>query len=120
MSISLVYLVHLFFYRIFKFIYDWYIASFFFVWRKLRETLRSFDQVLALGITLRNLFNPLYQDYSPVGRVLGPIFRMGRVIVAFMFYGFVITCALLFYLFWVSIPFYILYAGVYGNFPWTL
>lgn len=71
--------------------------------------LTSADQSLALKITLRHFFEPLYKDYSAIGRILGVIFRTGRILIGLAAYIFVTAFFLLVYLIWIAIPFAILY-----------
>ena len=51
-------------------------------------TLTAADQSFAVAITLRHFFEPLYKDYSIVGRVLGIVFRSARVVIGGVCYLF--------------------------------
>lgn len=109
MNFSLVYLLNRFFYRIFDFGRDWFLESFFWIGRHLVNVLESLDQTWALRITLRNIFQPLYQDHSIVGHTLGFLFRSVRIAIAAFVYFLVIVLAAAFYLAWIAVPVVISY-----------
>ena len=62
------------------------------------------DRKLAWKVTLKNLFQPLYKDYTPVGYVLGFIFRSIRVIIASFIYVILFFVAVFVYFIWVATP----------------
>jgi hypothetical protein len=109
MDFAPVYLIQRFFYRIFEFFHHWYIDGSRAIGRSFMGTLTKTDQSLALKITLRHFFEPLYKDYSVIGRILGVIFRSFRIVIAAVVYLFLIAFFLGIYLFWIAIPFLILY-----------
>ena len=114
MNFAVVYLVQRFFYRIWVFIHDWYVGSFLFIGKACIDTLERLDRTWALAITVRNLFQPLYQDRTVIGRILGFIFRSLRSALAMIFYLFVICFFVAVYLAWVILPAYILWRGLSG------
>ncbi len=72
-------------------------------------TLTRADQSFAVAITLRHFFEPLYKDYSVIGRILGIVFRSVRVAIGGVCY---LVIALVFaavYLIWIAIPAVILF-----------
>jgi hypothetical protein len=109
MSFSLVYLIERFFLRIRDFFYHWYVGGSLGIFRYFIDVLESFDRTLALKVTLLHFFEPLYGDYSIVGRVLGIIFRTFRVIIGFIIYLFLAVVAFVIYLVWLLIPILIIY-----------
>jgi len=111
MNFSLVYLVNRFFYRIFDFVRDWYWGSFSFIGRQLINFLESLDQIFAWRITVRNLFQPLYQDHSIIGHTLGFIFRSARIFMGSVIYLVIFVFTAVLYLIWAAIPIYILVWG---------
>ncbi len=113
MNFSLVYLVSRFFYRIREFILDWYLGSFRQIGRLTINFLESLDQFLAWKITLKNLFEPLYQDHTILGHTLGFIFRSVRIFLASVIYAAVIALAILIFLIWAAIPPYLIYRGFF-------
>ena len=88
MNFALVYIINRFFYRVFDFFHHWYVRAS----RTIAHTFISFlewlDETFALKITLQHFFEPLYKDYSILGRILGVIFRTGRIILATLVYLF--------------------------------
>ncbi len=109
MDFALVYLVQRFFYRIFEFFHHWYIDGSRMVGRRFMDALTAADRSLALKITLRHFFEPLYKDYSVIGRILGVVFRTGRIMVGLAIYLLLAALFLTLYVAWLGIPFIILY-----------
>ena len=104
MSFSLIYILNRAVYRIGDFFHHWYIDGS----RRLIHTfisrLEELDKGFAFRITIKHFFEPLYKDYSVVGRILGVIFRTGRIIMGgFTYLAFSIFFAVVF-LAWLSIP----------------
>jgi hypothetical protein len=109
MDFALVYLVQRFFYRIFDFFHHWYIDGSREFLHRLVSTLSAADQTIAFGITLRHFFEPLYKDYSIIERILGVIFRTGRIILGAAFYVFLLVAFAIAYILWISIPLVIIF-----------
>ncbi|MBD3238201.1 MAG: hypothetical protein GF332_00980 [Candidatus Moranbacteria bacterium] len=62
-------------------VYFWLVRLPLGYWKKAITANVFFEGGWATYVTARNLFEPLYQDYTVMGRVLGPIFRIGRVLI---------------------------------------
>lgn len=62
------------------------------------------DQRFALAITLRHFFEPLYKDYSIIGRILGIVFRSVRVLIGGACYLILALAFAAVYLIWLAIP----------------
>jgi hypothetical protein len=107
MNISFVYVVGRFFYRIADFLRHWYIKSAYMYYDFVVNRLRKMDYVLAWRITAKNLFEPLYGDYSFIGHIMGFIFRSTRLLMASLIYIVVFMCAIVAYLVWLAIPIYL-------------
>ena len=101
---SLFYLIKQFFFRIFRFLRHWYVDSFVFIWKKLLGVLERLDRVFAVKITMRHWLEPLYQDKTIVGYVLGFIFRTLRVFFGGIFYVVIFSLGMGVYLFWALLP----------------
>ncbi len=104
MDFAFVYLVQRFFYRLFDFFHHWYADGSRRFAHLFISTLEVADRTFAVKITLRHFFEPLYGDYSIIGRILGLIFRTGRVLIGSVMYlivAIVFACA---YLAWLAIP----------------
>ena len=109
MGFAPLYLLNRFFFRLTDFFHHWYLSGSRAIGRRFVVFLEDMDSVLALRATARNFFRPLYGDYSGVGRVLGVVFRTGRILIALLLY---IFCTLLFavmYAAWLLLPFIPLY-----------
>jgi hypothetical protein len=106
---ALIYIVSRAFYRIGDFFKHWYIDSARVIAHKTLIVLESLDQSLALRVTIEHFFDPLYQDHSIIGHLLGFVFRSGRILLAVFIYAFVAAIALLSYAAWAGILTYTLY-----------
>ena len=113
MNFSLVYLAARFFYRIKEFARRWFLGSFLYIGRQTINFLESLDQFFAWRITLRNLFQPLYQDHTVIGHGIAFIFRSSRLLVTSVVYIGIILLAAVIYLAWSLAPLYIIYRGFY-------
>lgn len=111
------YLFYRFLYRIAEFLRHWYIKSFWLYSHFVISLLEKFDRRLAFKITLSHLFEPLYQDRTIVGYILGFIFRSLRLIVGIVIYALLIVAAIAIYLVWLTVPVYIIYR-IFSLSPW--
>ncbi|MBI4095221.1 MAG: hypothetical protein HY435_03450 [Candidatus Liptonbacteria bacterium] len=104
-----VYLAYRLFYRILGFFHHWYFdaSKQFFHW--FADYFGALEHALALRVTILHFFQPLWKDYTAVGRVLGVIFRSGRIVVAVTTY--LVLGALFYaaYLVWLALPIYLLF-----------
>ena len=115
MDFALAYLVRRFFYRFFDFFHHWYVDGSRAFERRFILTLQSVDQTVALRITLRHLAEPLYKDYTVIGRILGIIFRSGRILIGLVFYVFIVIAFVIAYLIWLAIPAIIIFYAATGR-----
>jgi hypothetical protein len=114
MDFAPVYLLERFFYRFLDFFHHWYVDGSRYLGHKFLNLLLDMDKTLAIQITMRHFFEPLYRDYSVIGRILGVIFRTGRVIVGAVFYLFITILFFFVYIIWIAAPIVpILYAARY-------
>lgn len=109
MTSALVYLANRFSYRFLAFFRHWYLESLGVMTEFFNRLLWRLDQTLALKVTIRHFFEPLYQDRTFLGYVLGFFFRSARVLVASIIYLFIIALAVLIYLFWAAAPVYAIF-----------
>ncbi len=101
---AFIYLGERFLYRIVEFLRHWYVKSGKIYSNFVLNKLTQIDEVLALRITWNHLLEPLFKDYSIIGRVLGFIFRTIRLIVAGIIYIFIFAIAIFAYFLWLLIP----------------
>jgi hypothetical protein len=109
LNISILYSAYRFFYQAFNFLKHWYIDSFYGVIARLRAVFHRLDRTIALGITLRHIFEPLYQDYTFIGYILGFIFRSTRALFGIFVYGLIAVIAIGGFGIWCAIPLAIAY-----------
>lgn len=115
MNFFATYLVGRFFFRIKEFVDHWYRGGFHAVMHYVLTFLEAMDETLALRVTLKHFFQPLYGDYTVPGRALGFVFRAGRVFLGIIIYPIVICGAFVVYLAWALVPLYLL-TSIF--FPW--
>lgn len=104
MNFSLVYIFSHLFFRVKDFFHHWYVDASRYFFHGFISFLENLDRTLAFRMTLRHIFEPLYKDYTIMGRILGPIFRFGRVIIGLVVYAVVGAAFLIFYLAWLLLP----------------
>lgn len=90
----------------------WYGDSFVKVWEAAVNILERLDAQLALRITLRYFFRPLYGDASIPGRIFGFFLRTARIVIAVFLYLIVIIAAVFSYLIFALLPLFIIYLGL--------
>ena len=112
MDFSITYLVQRIFYRIGDFFHHWYVDGSKYLVRQFIYILESFDETLAIGITARHFFEPLYKDYSAIGRILGVIFRSIRILIGFVIYLLLGAIFALILLAWVATPALLVLFGI--------
>lgn len=107
------YLLYRFFYLIFDFFRHWYVGGSRVVAHAFISTLENIDRSLAVKITLAHFFEPLYKDYSIIGRLLGIIFRFVRVVAGGVIYLILAVCFAVAYLAWLAVPPLLLFFSVW-------
>jgi len=113
---SVIYILNRHLFRIYYFLYHWYVRGFRKASNWAINYLEKLDYKFALRINLKNIFQPLFQDYSIVGHVLGLVSRSIRIVIASIIYAvFIIFCLALF-LVWAVIPVFAVYKAII-NFP---
>ena len=109
-----IYIINRFFYRFVEFWRHWYVGGFKIGSHIFLSLLEKLDRKVALRITLKNFFHPLYQDRSFIGYFLGIIFRSIRLFFGGIFYLFMAIIAVAIYLFWFAVPLLIIFEIVKG------
>jgi hypothetical protein len=102
-----VYLGERFLFRIADFLRHWYWGSARVYFNFILDRFHGLDRVLAFRITLRHLFEPLYGDYTLIGRLVGLPLRLLRLAVAGLVYLVLGGAAILVYLAWLVLPVYL-------------
>ncbi|HUX35791.1 MAG TPA: hypothetical protein VMV71_02025 [Candidatus Paceibacterota bacterium] len=104
MNFSVTYLTRRFFYHIYIFFHHWYFDASRVFFHKLVSFLERLDQTIALRVTLKYFFQPLFKDYTFIGRILGIIFRTGRALIGAVVYLLVVAVFMTIYIFWLITP----------------
>ena len=99
---------------LYEFIYHWFIVGFY-VWKHwtLNAVERS-ERIFSFRINLRYFGEPLFQDRTIVGYVLGFVFRTSWLIIGGFFYLFFWPLAFLGYVAWCAMPLYALFKIIVG------
>ena len=80
-------------------------------WMRLLEDL---DYTFAWRQTVTHIFQPVFGDYSIIGRIIGPIFRVGRLLIASVLYLIIFIIAGIGYVVWVLVPVYLMMRFLLG------
>ena len=107
--ITVTYLFAQFFYRIRAFLRNWYIKSVRIYADVVIGILEYLDRFFAWKITAKNLFKPLFKDYSFFGYILGFVFRVLRLLVAGAVYAVLLVAAIFLGALWVLFIPYVIY-----------
>lgn len=103
-TFALSYLVQLALARIAGFFAHWYGDGTRFFRARYRLVSRSLEDAVASRAQWHLLFRPLYGDYSVVGRIIGPIFRMGRLAGGLAAHGLITALFLVGWIVWAAVP----------------
>jgi hypothetical protein len=101
------YLVLYFVSRPVIFLRRWYLDASLRFWATVLENFTKLDRIFAIKIMIQTIGLPLYGDYSIVGRILGPIFRTGRIMIALPIYILYFSFFAFLWVLWVSLPIYL-------------
>lgn len=103
-TFALSYLVQLALARLAGFCAHWYGDGTRAFLRRYRSGSASLEDLVASRAQLHLLFRPLYGDYSVVGRIIGPIFRLGRLAIGGAAHAALAVVFLLAWLAWSLLP----------------
>lgn len=109
MTFSLVYLLNRLWLRVFEFLRHWYINGFLKTMYLTYDLLEYFDQFFALKITVRKWLEPIYQDYTFIGHILGFTLRTARIFVALVFYIVLLALIAVLFILWAAFPLFVIY-----------
>ena len=104
-----IYIFNRLFYRFLEFFRHWYLNSFRVFGRFIVFLFGKLERRFALRVTLKHFFEPLYQDRSLIGYILGFIFRTGRLIFGGVIYLILLAMAVFIYSIWLAIPIFIIF-----------
>ena len=112
---TLIYLVSILLRNAYDFLDHWYIKSFTKTSHYMLGVFEELDKIFALKLTLRNLFQPLYQDRTLIGYIIGFAFRSLIIIVSSIIYLFVFIVSVALYLIWLALPIVLIYKAIISN-----
>lgn len=112
MDFAPVYLLERAWYRFADFFHHWYVDGSRVIGHRFITALEKTDRSLAIKVTFRYFFQPLYKDYTVIGRILGVIFRTLRIAIGAVVYLVILTLFLLFYAAWLATPAVIIFYAV--------
>jgi len=112
MEFSLAYLAQRILYRIGDFFHHWYADGSRYLVHQFMSALENLDKTLAIIITARHFFEPLYKDYSIIGRILGVIFRSIRILIGLFVYFIIGMIFVGIYLVWIATPVLLIFFGI--------
>lgn len=104
MNLSVVFLFKRLVFRIFEFLRHWYVRSARIYSDFVITKFERLDRRFAWMVTLKNIFQPLYKDYTIIGYVIGFVFRSMRLLVASIIYVIFFFIAAIVYVVWLAIP----------------
>lgn len=87
-----------------KFAYNWYIEDSKNFWNGVLKFIKTMDRDFGVVANIYNWANPLYGDYSYIGRAVGPLFRTLRIFTGVLVYAAVALFAVFLYVFWLVLP----------------
>ena len=93
-----------FFKGINQFFWFWYIQSSKDFWHREIGFLKGIERDIGVIINLKLIFQPIFGDYSYMGRIIGPIFRLGRVLIGTVIMITSVFVVILIYLIWIILP----------------
>lgn len=98
------YLVQRAVFRVVEFFRHWYVGGTEAFIRRFTAAVRSVEAIVAVQVTLRFFFQPLFRDYTVVGRIIGPIFRLGRLAIGVVVYAVLFAMFFAAYVVWIAFP----------------
>lgn len=103
------YLANRLYFRIRMFLKHWYKDGSKNFFHALVNFLEHLDRFFAIEITFKHIFEPLYQDRSFIGHIMGFLFRTARIILAAIVYSTVVLVFAVLYLAWLAVPLFIVF-----------
>ncbi len=103
-------------FRVAEFFRHWYVDGTRGFWRTFARGARGIEETFAVRLTLKLFFQPLFRDYSIMGHILGPIFRLGRLAVGAMAYVVLFLVIFAAYLCWLALPALLLFYAISAAF----
>jgi hypothetical protein len=87
-----------------NFFYFWYVQSSRDFWNREIAFVKQIERDLGIMINLRLITQPIFGDYSYMGRIIGPIFRLGRILIGLLIIAVSFVVIIFVYLIWIILP----------------
>ena len=87
-----------------QFLWFWYVQSSKDFWHREVAFLKQIERDIGVMINLKLILQPIFGDYSYMGRIIGPVFRLGRVLTGTIIMVASIFIVILIYLLWIILP----------------
>ena len=87
-----------------QFLWFWYVQSSKDFWYREIAFLKQIERDIGVMINLKLITQPIFGDYSYMGRIIGPVFRLGRVLVGTIIMIVSIVVIILIYIIWIILP----------------
>lgn len=87
----------------------WYTKGVLRAWQKMLDTIKQGNDELALMVWIKNIFRPMFGDYSFQGRIISFFMRIIQIIGRGLFFLFWLIFAFLWFLVWLILPLFIVY-----------
>lgn len=87
-----------------NFLYFWYVKSSRDFWSSEIKFMRSVEREIGVMVNLKLITQPIFGDYSYVGRFLGPFFRFCRVAIGLILLLVSFVSIIVIYVIWVFLP----------------
>ncbi len=95
-----------------NFVWRWYVKGSLDFWAEIISFFARLDRFLGVGINVRLLFKPLFSDYSFIGKLIGPMFRLTRVVAGGLVYIVICVFAGAVWLVWCAIPVFLIVRSI--------
>ncbi|MFA7169840.1 MAG: hypothetical protein WC178_03220 [Candidatus Paceibacterota bacterium] len=89
---------------LYNFLYFWYIKSSKDFWAREINFIKGVERDVGVLINLRLITQPIFGDYSYIGRIIGPFFRLGRVVFGCIMIALSTLVIFIIYIFWLLSP----------------
>ncbi len=114
MHFAFIFILHRAVFRVTDFFRHWYIDASRALFHSFLSALEAADSRIAFRVTLLHFFEPLYQDYSVVGRALGIVFRSARALIGAACYVIITAAYALIFAAWYAVPAALLFYAIKG------
>ena len=88
----------------YDFLVFWYVRGSKEFWRKEISFIKGIERDIGVLINLKLITQPIFGDYTRMGRIIGPIFRLGRVLIGLTIIFFSVLAVVALFVIWFLLP----------------